>query len=74
VDITARLRGKTIAAITTNGYAVRITCHDGSEMDVMWVDDNGRRLKGKPMIGNYGVRLAAEGIKDIMKPDLVRSI
>lgn len=74
MDITARLRGKKIAAITTNGSKMRITCHDGSEMDVMWVDDNGRILKGKPMIGNYGVRLAAEGIKDIMRPDLVRNI
>lgn len=73
MDITARLRGKTIAAVTTNGAKLRITCTDGSEMDVLWVDDNARPLRGRPMIGNFGVRLAAEGIKDILQPDLIRN-
>ena len=73
MDITARLRGKTIAAVTTNGYQLRITCADGSEMDVAWVDDNARPIRGRPMVGNFGVRLAAAGIKDILKPDLIRN-
>ena len=73
MDITARLRGKTIAAVTTNGSQLRITCADGCEMDVMWVDDNARPIRGRPMIGNFGVRLAAGGIKDILKPDLIRN-
>ena len=57
MDITPRLRGKTIAAVTTNGSMLRITCADGSEMDVIWVDDNARPLRGRPMVGNFGVRL-----------------
>lgn len=73
MDITARLRGKTIAAVTTNGSKLRITCADGSEMDVMWVDDNAKPIRGRPMIGNFGVRLAAAGIKDVMQPDLIRN-
>ena len=73
MDITARLRGKKIAAITTNGRMLRITCDDNSEMDVMWVDDNARPVRGRPLIGNFGVRLVAEGIRDIMKPDLIRN-
>ena len=71
MDITARLRGKIIAAVTTNGSKLRITCADGAEMDVMWVDENARPLRGRPMIGNFGVRLAAGGIKDILQPDLL---
>ncbi len=73
MDITRRLRGKRIAAVTTNGSMVRITCDDNSEMDVCWVDDNGRPIKGRPMIGNFGVRLVAEGVRDILKPDLIRT-
>ena len=52
---------------------LRITCADGAEMDVMWVDENARPLRGRPMIGNFGVRLAAGGIKDILQPDLIRN-
>ena len=74
MDITARLRGKRIAAVTTNGSLIRMTMEDGSEMDIAWVDDNGRPLKGRPMIGNYGVRLQAAGIKDICRPDLLRTV
>lgn len=74
MDITARLRGKRIAAVTTNGSLIRMTMEDGSEMDIAWVDDNGRPLKGRPMIGNYGVRLQAAGIKDISRPDLLRTV
>lgn len=74
MDITLRLRGKRIASVTTNGAKIRITCEDGSEMDILWVNDNGLPVKGKPMIGNFGVRLAAEGVKDLIRSDLVRSI
>ena len=74
MDITARLRGKRIAAVTTNGHLIRVTCEDNSEIDIAWVDDNGRPLKGRPMIGNYGVRLHAAGIKDICRPDLLRTV
>lgn len=74
MDITQRLRGKRVAAVTTNGHRVRITMDDNSEMDIVWVDDNGRPLKGRPMIGNFGVRLHAAGIKDICRPDLLRTV
>lgn len=74
MDITRLLRGKRIAQVTTNGSLIRLTMEDNSEMDIAWVDDNGRPIKGRPMIGNFGVRLHAAGIKDICRPDLLRTV
>lgn len=66
MDITARLRGKRIAAVMTNGNTLRITADDGTEIDVVWADDNGRPLKGKPVIVNHGLRLVARGLQDLI--------
>lgn len=73
-DITRLLRGKRIAAVTTNGSLIRVTCEDMTEIDIAWVDDDGRQIKGRPMIGNFGVRLHAQGIRDIARPDLLRTV
>lgn len=74
MDITVRLRGKRIASITTNGTLLRLTMEDNSEMDIAWVDDNGRPIKGRPMVKDFGVRLHGHGIKDILRPDLLRTV
>lgn len=66
MDITARLRGKTVAAVLTNGHVLQIRTTDGAELCVAWLDDNGTPLKGKPSASQSGVRLLARGLRDLM--------
>lgn len=74
MDITRLLRGKRVARVATNGYMLRVTCDDNTEIDIAWVDGNGAPLKGRPMVGNYGHRLQANGVRDLMRPDLLRTV
>lgn len=64
-DITARLRGKTIASITYRGSVLRITTTDNSEIDIVWLDDNGVPINGMPAVRQHGVRLHAHGLRDL---------
>ena len=65
-DLTARLRGKRVAHVTTNGHLLRITTDDGAEIDVAWVDGNGVAIKGKPSVHQHGLRLNARGLQDLI--------
>lgn len=66
MDLTRQLRGKQVAHVMTNGNVLVLQMHDGSEILVKWVDDNGETIKGKPVIGSRGVRLRAEGMQDLI--------
>lgn len=66
MDITARLRGKRVAAATTNGNVLRITTEDGAELEIVWLGDDGRPVKGRPAVLNHGFRLAARGLQDLI--------
>lgn len=66
MDLTLRLRGKVVRDVQTNGHALRISTDDGAELEVVWLDDNGRPIKGRPAIIRHGVRLAATGVHDIV--------
>jgi hypothetical protein len=66
MDITRLLRGKTVAAVMTNGHHLLIHASDGSELTLAWLDDNGRPLKGKPAAIQSGVRLKAAGVHDLI--------
>lgn len=66
MDITRALRGKTIAAVMTNGIVLQIRTSDGAELNIAWVDDNGNPLKGKPTAARHGYRLQANGIQDLI--------
>jgi len=65
-EIGRRIVGKVVAEVSTNGEVLRITSNDGSEIGIVWVDDNGNVLKGKPLIVKHGIRLRAEGMRDII--------
>lgn len=65
-DLTRRLRGKTVAAVLTNGSTLQIRTDDGAEIDIAWVDDNGRPLKGRPVCTNHGVRLIVKGLQELL--------
>lgn len=64
-DITARLRGKVISSLTYRGNVLRITATDNTEMDIVWLDDNGVPLNGTPAVRAHGVRLHAAGLRDL---------
>jgi hypothetical protein len=74
MDLTMRLRGKTVAEVRTNGHALSIRAHDGTFLDVAWVDDNGNPIMGKPVVQAHGVRLQAAGLQDLIHlPHAIRA-
>lgn len=64
--LTYRLIGKRVAQVATNGHVLRITSADGVDLDVVWVDDNGVPIKGRPAVLNHGPRLLAQGLQDLI--------
>lgn len=66
MDLTRQMRGKEVAHVATNGHVLSIRMHDGAEINVAWVDDNGVPIKGKPVVQSNGWRLRAEGIRDLI--------
>lgn len=66
MDLTRRLRGKQIACVMTNGSVLCIRTEDGAEIRVKWVDGNGNVLRGMPLVEGSGLRLKAEGMRDII--------
>lgn len=66
MDLTIRLRGKRIAEVLTNGHALKIVTDDGAEVNVIWVNDNGEAINGKPVVAQHGLRLQARGVRDLI--------
>lgn len=73
MDITSRLRGRTVAEISTNGRLLVIRTQCGSELTIAWLDDEGVPIKGKPAVAQSGVRLLARGIQELMYFPTVRT-
>lgn len=73
MDITSRLRGKTVAEVSTNGHllCIRTTC--GAELFVSWVNGDGVPIKGKPVVSQSGVRLQARGVQDLLYFPAIRT-
>lgn len=66
MDLTVRLRGKKIGDVLTNGHILKLCTDDGAEINIAWLDDNGRPIKGKPAIVQHGLRLIAAGTQDLI--------
>lgn len=66
MDLTARLRGKTVAALFTNGHLLIVKATDGTEVHIAWADGEGRALKGLPVCVQHGVRLHVPGLHDLI--------
>jgi len=64
-DITVRLRGKQIGDVLCNGHILQIRTADGAEINIAWLDDNGRPIKGKPAVVSHGLRLVAPGVQNL---------
>ncbi len=65
-DLTRQLQGREIAAVACNGNVVLIQTTDGREIAIKWVDDNGKAIKGRPVIGQKGFRLNARSMSDLL--------
>lgn len=65
MDIHKRLAGKRIAEVLHNGTVLNIRTHDGDEVLIAWVDDNGRPLKGRPVVAQSGARIRVAGLKEL---------
>lgn len=66
MNINTRLAGKVVAEVLTNGRVLKIRTTTGEEIDIVWLDDNGLPLKGKPAVQKHGVRLLAGGMQDLI--------
>lgn len=72
-QLTTRLLGKRVAAVLTNGHVLSIRAHDGTELEIVWLDDNGVPVRGKPALHKAGVRISGRGLLDIINsPNLTR--
>ncbi len=61
------LAGGIVGAVALAIAAIAIRCHDGTEVNIAWVDDNGTPIKGKPTAALYGYRLLANGMRDLIR-------
>ena len=59
-DISMRMAGKTIELIMKSNERLLIRCEDGTEMQIAWVDDNGKPVKGHPVIKWFGRHVRAK--------------
>lgn len=64
-NLTALLHGKTVDTVTANGKAMRITMTDGTEVDLVWMNEEGRGLEGRPHILAHGRRIRAVGVNEL---------
>lgn len=67
MDLHNRLAGKRIQAVMTNGHVLMLVMEDGAELQVAWLDGDGKPIKGKPAIVKQGLRLVAAGMQDLIK-------
>jgi hypothetical protein len=67
MELSNALRGREVAAVICNGHIVVIKCHDGREIRVAWLDENGETVKGTPVLEGHGFRLRAEGIRELIE-------
>ena len=73
MNLTAKLHGREVEGVYTNGSQLLIRTADGSEILVAWVDDNGVPIKGKPVVSQSGYRLLAQGINDLIYHPRIRT-
>lgn len=71
MSITLRLAGKRLREALTNGIELVLVMNDGSEAHIMWVDDNGTPIKGRPLLWNTGVRMKAHGMQELINASTV---
>lgn len=67
MKITQALQGKLVACVASNGTALSIRCHDRSEINIEWVDDNGVSVKGTPVIKSTGFRMRMSGLSALVE-------
>lgn len=72
MELTRSLKGREIEAVMCNGHVVAIQCKDGSEIRIAWVGEDGRPVKGRPVLEGRGVRLKAAGMRELMQTQRTR--
>lgn len=65
MDIHKRLAGKRIAEVLHNGTVLNIRTHDGEDVMIAWVDDNGCPLKGRPVVAQSGARINVSSLHEL---------
>lgn len=65
MDIHKRLQGKTIAEVLHNGMVLNIRTKEGDDLMIAWVDENGKPLKGRPVVAQSGVRIKVASLHEL---------
>jgi hypothetical protein len=63
MEITRQLAGRKVRAVGKYNDALVIMCDDGYEVQVAWVDENGKPVKGQPMVMFAGKKVVANLFK-----------
>lgn len=67
MGLTQRLRGRRVASVQTNGNLLALRLEDNSEVCIAWVDENGRPVKGQPVMHSSGGRLVARNLHELIR-------
>lgn len=67
MELTKRLHGRRVASVQTNGNVLALRLEDNTEVCIAWVDDNGRAIKGRPVMHSSGGRLNARSLHDLIR-------
>ncbi len=74
MNINIRLSGKRVAEVLANGKVLNIRTHEGDEVMIAWVDENGKPVQGRPVLVQSGARIVGSALKDLANlPAIQRS-
>lgn len=66
MDLTKRLRGKTVAEVSTDGRVLRIVTTSNEMIDIAWLTDGAMFKKGFPICVRHGVKVDARGFVELI--------
>jgi hypothetical protein len=65
-DLNRQLKGREVAQVLCNGSVLMIRTTDGLEVPIVWVNDNGELLTGRPVLGRLGRRIICRGMRELI--------
>ena len=65
--LTQRFHGRRVRQCETNGHLLAFRLEDNSVVQVAWVDDNGKPIKGRPVVESSGARLNARSLQEMIR-------
>lgn len=67
MQLTMRLVGREIKEVRSNGHLLALRLDDNTEVVIAWVDDNGKAIKGRPVVHSSGGRIDTRSLHELIK-------